>query len=97
MNSCKKHAVIDILNRAKGCFFFAKSESCLREEEVKHGVLSLDNLHPPYFEERNSFFLNSQLFSKTRDRVDMLHHLCSTLPPKISRSLSSSFHTAESL
>ena len=71
MNSCKKHALIDILSSAKGCLFFAESESCLLEEEVKCGVLSLDNLHPRDFEERDSFFLKSQLSSKTRGRVDM--------------------------
>ena len=46
-----------------------KSKSCLREEEVKCGVLSLDNLHPHDFEEKDSFFLKSQLSSKTRGFV----------------------------
>ena len=70
MNSCKKHMVIAFLSLAKGCFFFAKSEGCLQEEEVRCGVLSLANLYPRYFEVRISFYLNRQYGLKLLGRQD---------------------------
>ena len=56
----------------KLCKFPAKSEGCLREEEVKGGRLSLANFNPRDFEERDSFFLKSQLSSKTWGKVGVL-------------------------
>ena len=53
----------------------------LREEKIRRGVFSLAILYPRYFEERNSFYLNSQLWIKFLGRQEA--KFCSPSPPNI--------------
>ena len=70
-NSWKKCTVKVFLHFERVVLFLAKREGqenifrhWLREEEIRCGVLSLANLYPRYFEERNSFYLNRSLWFK---------------------------------